>query len=120
MSVALVTGCANGLGRAITERLVAEGHTVVGADIDSAGCAELELSLGSRFVTFELDVRSAERWDALGNFIEQREDRLVAVVNNAGIIVPGTIESLDHETLRNALEVDLIGAPPQPAPLDDP
>ncbi len=109
MSVALVTGCANGLGRAIAERLVADGHSVVGADIDSAGCAELEQALGTDFVAFELDVRSAERWNVLATFIEQRGDQLVAVVNNAGIIVPGTIETIDHETLRNALDVDLVG-----------
>lgn len=109
MSVALVTGCANGLGREIAKRLVADGHTVIGADIDSVGCGELERELGASFLGFELDVRSTEQWAALENLIRSRGDRLAVVVNNAGIIVPGTIESLELETFRNALEVDLLG-----------
>lgn len=52
----LVTGAASGIGRAITERFVADGLRVLAADIDAAGLARLADDLGDRVVTTRCDV----------------------------------------------------------------
>jgi len=55
---ALVTGAAAGIGRAITDRLVAEGAIVVAGDIDETGLAALAATHGDRVVTAVCDVTS--------------------------------------------------------------
>ncbi len=54
--VALVTGAASGIGRAITERFVADGATVVAADVDGAGLQRLGDELGAAVHTVSCDV----------------------------------------------------------------
>lgn len=51
MSTYLVTGSASGMGRATSDRLVADGHTVIGVDLSNADiCADLSTSEGRRKV----------------------------------------------------------------------
>lgn len=54
--VAVVTGAASGIGAAIAQALVAEGASVVGADINTDLLAEAERRLGERFVAVRADV----------------------------------------------------------------
>jgi len=54
--LALVTGAASGIGRAITDRFVADGMRVLAADIDTAGLQRLAGDLGDRVVTAHCDV----------------------------------------------------------------
>lgn len=53
-SVAVVTGAAAGLGRAVAHRLAAEGATVVVADVDAAGAATVAAEVGGRGVAADL------------------------------------------------------------------
>lgn len=58
--LALVTGAASGIGRAITERFVADGTTVLAADIDLDGLARLRKELGHLVVAAGCDVTSED------------------------------------------------------------
>jgi NAD(P)-dependent dehydrogenase (short-subunit alcohol dehydrogenase family) len=52
----LVTGAASGIGRAITERFVADGMRVLATDIDTAGLQRLADQFGDRVITAHCDV----------------------------------------------------------------
>lgn len=100
-----VTGGASGLGEAIARRFVAEGASVVIADIDVAGGQALAAELGeaARFVT--LDVSKEEQWlSALGTC-----DTLDVLVNNAGITTLGSIEQVTLDQFVHEFNIDVVG-----------
>ncbi|KQZ61292.1 short-chain dehydrogenase [Sphingopyxis sp. Root1497] len=100
---AFVTGGASGLGLDIVRRFVAEGASVVIADIDAAAGEALAAELGQRFV--KLDVSNEGDWlAALGPC-----DRIDILVNNAGITTMGSIEDLTLAAFRHEFAVDVDG-----------
>ena len=101
--IAFVTGGASGLGLDIVRRFVAEGASVVIADIDVAAGEALAAELGQRFV--KLDVSDEGEWlAALGTC-----DRIDILVNNAGITTMGSIEDLTLAAFRHEFAVDVDG-----------
>jgi NAD(P)-dependent dehydrogenase (short-subunit alcohol dehydrogenase family) len=83
--VALVTGGASGIGRAVVERFVAEGYRVGVADLDTKGLARLRESLGERVVTVEADVTTIAGNQAAVEGTVETFGQLDVFVGNAGI-----------------------------------
>lgn len=88
--VALVTGGSRGIGRAITERLAAEGWRVVVAD--RAPPAGQGAGAPHRFVNADVGDEAAVA--ALVDGIAQQEGRLDALVCNAGFMIRKPLEAL--------------------------
>jgi rhamnulose-1-phosphate aldolase/alcohol dehydrogenase len=83
--VALVTGAASGIGRAIAERVVAEGACVVITDIDADGAEKVAADLGTdRACAVALDVADEAAVDAAFTAAALRFGGVDLVVNNAG------------------------------------
>jgi 3(or 17)beta-hydroxysteroid dehydrogenase len=101
----LVTGGASGLGEAMVRRFVAEGASVIIADIDAAAGQALadELGEASRFA--RLDVTSEADWQSVLRTV----DRLDVVVNNAGFTTFGSIEDVTLDQFRHEMDIDAIG-----------
>nr|MDT0666228.1 SDR family oxidoreductase [Micromonospora sp. DSM 115978] len=103
--VAVVTGAANGIGRAVTRRFVAEGARVVGGDVDEAGLAALAAELGEAFVSVRCDVTVEADVASLAALATSRFGRLDVAVANAG---GGTsAEIVDHDFAEWRRVVDL-------------
>lgn len=100
--VALVTGAASGIGRAITTRFVAEGARVVGGDIDADGLARLEEELGTDLATARCDVTSESDVEALFALASERFGGCDIVVANAG---KGHFASFADHTLESWQEI---------------
>ena len=79
--VALVTGAASGIGKAITERFVADGATVIAADVDAAGLDALHALHGERVVPVICDVTSPESLAAACAEATARGGLHIAVAN---------------------------------------
>jgi NAD(P)-dependent dehydrogenase (short-subunit alcohol dehydrogenase family) len=81
--VAVVTGGAAGLGRALAARLRAEGAELALADIDGAGAAAAAAELGGLGV--QADVTSSASVNAMAEAVLAHFARVDIVINNAGI-----------------------------------
>jgi len=79
--VAMVTGAASGIGRAIAVRLVHDGATVVAGDIDADGLRSLAEVLGSAVVPVTCDVTDEASVAALAEVAERTGPVAVAVAN---------------------------------------
>jgi NAD(P)-dependent dehydrogenase (short-subunit alcohol dehydrogenase family) len=108
--VALVTGGAQGIGRACAQRLVAEGAHVVIMDLDeargSAAARELDAS-GVNVVFVRGDVSTKDGAIALVAAALERFGRVDALVNNAGIVHAAEFLDLAEEDFDRVLRVNL-------------
>ena len=100
--VAVVTGGAGGIGKAICERFVREGATVYCADVAPSS----EASAGE-FRT--LDVTSEKSVDSLFNEIEDTHGHLHVLVNAAGIEIEKTIEETTLDEWNQVMAVNCTG-----------
>jgi NAD(P)-dependent dehydrogenase (short-subunit alcohol dehydrogenase family) len=103
----LISGASRGIGRATTLRLARAGWTVYATVRQAADGEELVAEAGPEVHPLQLDVTSDEQIAALGEALPERLD---AIVNNAGIVVSGPLESLSAADLREQFEVNVVGA----------
>lgn len=108
--VAIVTGGANGLGRAIAERFVEEGARVVVADVDVERGTEVATTLGDAAAFRSTDVSVADEVQQLVDFAVARFGNLHVMVNNAGIS-GGMSRFLDDDLadFRRVMDVNVLG-----------
>lgn len=110
--VAVVSGAARGIGRAIAERFVAEGARVVVADVDEGAGSVTASGLGKpdrvRFVPCDVADRLSVR-----NLVASTVagfGTIDILVNNAGIIHAADFLDLQEEDFDRVLRVNLKGA----------
>jgi NAD(P)-dependent dehydrogenase (short-subunit alcohol dehydrogenase family) len=106
----LITGVSTGLGRALAESALAEGHKVVGTLRSDAALQEFEaLKPGFSFGTL-LDVTDIEAIAPAVARIEKEVGPIDVLVNNAGYGHEGPLEESTIEELRRQFEVNVFGA----------
>jgi glucose 1-dehydrogenase len=110
--VALVTGGAQGIGRAIAERYAREGAKVVVADTDDAQGEAAEKELKRIGPTRYLRCNVASKLD-VHNLVAQTTDEFGGIdilVNNAGILATGDFLEISEEDFDRVIAVNLKGA----------
>jgi NAD(P)-dependent dehydrogenase (short-subunit alcohol dehydrogenase family) len=94
--IALITGSAQGIGRAIAEALIASGHTVIGVDV-----REHQLSPGHRTILADLaDPAAIERLIETAGPVD-------VLVNNAAILVEKPIEAMSIGEFDATIAINL-------------
>ena len=108
MRSVLVTGASTGIGRATALRLDAAGWQVFAGVRREADAEDLRRAASERLVPLMLDVTDAGQIAAAAARIEaEAEGGLDGLVNNAGVAIPGPLETLPIEDFRRQIEVNL-------------
>jgi NAD(P)-dependent dehydrogenase (short-subunit alcohol dehydrogenase family) len=111
MPSALVTGASTGIGRATALRLDAEGWQVFAGVRRDADADSLCEAGSERLVPLTLDVTDAGQIASARERVESETGAagLDGLVNNAGIGVPGPLETMPMDDIRRQVEVNMFG-----------
>jgi 3(or 17)beta-hydroxysteroid dehydrogenase len=104
--VALVTGGASGVGFETVKLLLADGAKVVISDINEQAGQALADECGERAVFVRHDVTSEDDWRAAIATAQQRFGPLDILINNAGILIPGSIVTATLAQFRQLMQVN--------------
>ena len=111
--VAIVTGAAMGIGRAMAEGLASEGASIVIADIAKADAAAQEMQdKGFKAIGVKVDVSSQQDTEKMAAQTLKAFQRIDILVNNAGIytsLIPGPFEKIAVEEWRRVMDVNVMG-----------
>jgi NAD(P)-dependent dehydrogenase (short-subunit alcohol dehydrogenase family) len=109
--VMIVSGGAQGIGRALTEAFLADGWRVACLDADAEACAEVRSGLAGEALVFEVDVADEHSVAEGVDHVLERWGRIDALINNAGISVMGTpVQDLAVEEWNRVIGTNLTGA----------
>lgn len=109
MRSVLVTGASTGIGRATALRLDDAGWRVFAGFRDPADGESLRAEGSSQIVPLQLDVTESEQIAAAAARVEEvSDDGLHGLVNNAGVAIPGPLETIPLDDFRRQLEVNLV------------
>lgn len=104
--VALVTGSARGIGRAVAERLVQEGAQVVCLDVPGASEALHQSCTAIGAVPLVLDIASPEAPRRLADFFKEKFGGLDILVHNAGITRDKTLAKMKDQFWDTVVNVN--------------
>lgn len=107
--VALITGAASGIGRAVALRLLAEGAYVFGVDIDRAGLDELATPGDSGLITHEADVSDREACRRAIDECVAAFGRIDVLGNIAGIARAEHFTDVTESQYRRMMGVNVDG-----------
>ena len=107
--VAIVTGAAKGIGKAIAERLVSEKYTTILVDVDNESGSVLASRLGENARYLYCDIRNEGSVASLFQTVTNDYGRLDILVNNAGIIKDNVIWKMPTEDFDQVIDINLKG-----------
>jgi len=110
--VAIITGGASGIGRALCEELARTATIIIAADINMEGARQVASGItdnGGHARAEALDVKNAEAVKALINRVTAEYGRLDYMFNNAGITIGAEARDMNLDHYRSILETNLHG-----------
>ncbi len=114
MAIALVTGGSRGIGRATALLLAQEGYTVAVNYQQNLHAAQEVMNLitqaGGKAFVLQADISDENQVVAMFTAIDQHDEPLAALVNNAGILFTQcTVENLTAERINRVLSTNVTG-----------
>jgi len=110
--VAVITGAATGIGRALAGRLAGEGACLALADIHQSGLDEVSRSLtgqGFEVSTYLVDVADARQVEGFARDVVDRHGHADVLINNAGVALFGDVEEVSLADIEWLMAVNFWG-----------
>ena len=110
--VAAITGAGSGIGRALANALARRGAHVALSDIDDSGLAETAAQcegFGVEITSDHLDVADRDAVYAWADRVVTLHGRVNLIVNNAGVALGATVESMSYEDFEWLMRIDFWG-----------
>ncbi len=111
-SICVVTGAGSGIGRAVAEALVEAGAVTALLDRNRPACETVSAELrarGGRALVIECDTSDTASIEAAAEEVRTAYGSCDVLVNNAGLLRAGPLESLSLEDWSHLLSVNLTG-----------
>jgi len=111
--LAVVTGAARGIGRAITLELLKQGRIVAGLDINEQQLADLEKVVkeaGFDIITCCIDITDTDKFTETLESLADKYGGIGILVNNAGITRDGLILQMSDEDFDAVININLRAA----------
>ena len=111
--VAVITGAAGGIGKALCKRFAAGGAKVVALDIDEHALHELKKELeeaGVELAAYPCDVTSEKNCQDAINYALSKFGRIDLLCNNAGISHRSALIHTNTAVIKKVMEVNFYGA----------
>lgn len=105
--IALVTGASRGIGKAIAQRLLADGATVIGTATSASGAQAISEYLGNSGKGMVLNVADSESMKTLLNDINEQFGVIDILINNAGITRDNLLMRMKDEQWQDILNTNL-------------
>ena len=104
MKTALITGISRGIGKALAEKFLTEGHVVIGTSL--SGTVDFS---HEKLTVHQLDLTSSQSIRVCTEAIKKSDTKIDILVNNAGALFDEEETNVIIDKLRQTLEVNLIG-----------
>src|SRR5690606_10506284 len=110
--VAIITGSANGIGKAALDLFLQEGAKVVIADFDEATGKQLEQDYvkdGFDCLFIQLNVANSDSVKSMVEQVIEKYGKIDILINNSGITRDALLVKMDEEQFNQVLDVNLKG-----------
>ncbi|HZU31714.1 MAG TPA: SDR family NAD(P)-dependent oxidoreductase [Candidatus Angelobacter sp.] len=109
-AIAVITGAASGIGRALAVDLAKHGAQLALADMNSAGLEETRTLLGDATArTYIVDVSNAKAVEEFAGCVQQDFGRASLLINNAGVALMGTFAEVSLEDMEWLMRINFWG-----------
>ena len=107
--IAIITGAAKGIGKAISERMVKENYITILVDVDKENGELLASYLGESAKFISCDISNKEEVNSLFETVTKEYGGIDVIVNNAGIIRDNVIWKMPEEDFDKVVDINLKG-----------
>ncbi len=107
--ISFVSGCANGIGNLLAQRLAAMGHLVYAIDLNLELLDKASGLDSPNIRKMALDVSDPVAWDAVFKAIIAESGRLDYIFNNAGILLAKAVENNSVADIQRQIDINVKG-----------
>lgn len=105
----LVTGCSKGLGKALVEKLLAEGYSVAATSRDREALEKIFGAESEVFMPIAVNLKDESDVKSALSAVVKKFGRIDVLVNNAGFTHLATIEEMSDKDARALFDVNIFG-----------